>query len=160
MPGIFLRTFQRFALVERFFFFVMIWLDPEFFSLPFAKSSSPMPGIFLRTFHDRCRRFGSHSSKGSFFVVPGVPEPRLQRRWCLTFAYGFGFMQWKTTGLAASLAAVTYKVCSLALSLQNLNFSPCLLPKRVSRFREFFLEPFTIGADVSARTRRKGLFLF
>ena len=93
-----------------------------------------------------------------FFILPGAPAPGLQRRWYLTFAYGFGFMQWKTTGLAASLAAVTYKVCSLALSLQNLNFSHCLLPKRVSRCREFFLEPFTIGADVSARTRRKVLF--
>ena len=67
-------------------------------------------------------------------------------------------MQWKTTGLAASLAAVTYKVCSLALSLQNLNFSHCLSPKRVARCREFFLEPFTIGADVSARTRLRGSF--
>ena len=114
MPEIFLRTFQRFALVERFF----------------------------------------------FFVVPGAPEPGLQRRWYLTFAYGFGFMQWKTTGLAASLAAVTYKVCSLALSLQNLNFSHCLSPNRAARCREFFLEPFTIGADVSARTRRKVFFLF
>ena len=43
---------------------------PEFFSLPLAKTSSTMPGIFLGTFHDRCRRFGSHSSKGAFFVVP------------------------------------------------------------------------------------------
>ena len=135
---------------------------PEFFSLPFAKASSPMPGIFLGTFHDRCRRFGSHSSKGAFFcldlgffILSGAPAPGLQRRWYLTFAYGFGFMQWKTTGLAASLAAVTYKVCSLALSLQNLNFSHYLSPKRAARCREFFLEPFTIGADVSARTRRK-----
>ena len=49
---------------------------PEFFSLPLAKASSTMPVIFLRTFHDRCRRFGSHSFERFFFCLE-------------TYVYGF-----------------------------------------------------------------------
>ena len=41
---------------------------PEFFSLPLAKTSNTMPVIFLGTFHDRCRRFGSHSFERFFFL--------------------------------------------------------------------------------------------
>ena len=59
-----------------------------------------------------------------------------------TFDYGFCFVQWRNSGLAALLTSVTYKVCSLVRSLQNLNFPHCPLQKRVARCREFFLEPF------------------
>ena len=45
---------------------------PEFFSLPFAKASITMLGIFLGTFHDRCRRFGSHSFERFFFCLQTI----------------------------------------------------------------------------------------
>ena len=41
---------------------------PEFYSFLFAKASSTMPGIFLRTFHDRCRRSARTRLRGSFFI--------------------------------------------------------------------------------------------
>ena len=54
---------------------------PEFCSLPFAKTSSTMPGFFLRTFHDRCRRFGSHSFERFFFLCINLS---LSRRFAKT----------------------------------------------------------------------------
>ena len=54
---------------------------PEFPSLPFAKTSITLPGIFLRTFHDRCRRSARTRLRGSFFCLkPLFAIPAASRR--------------------------------------------------------------------------------
>ena len=103
--------------------------------------SSTMPGIFLRTF----QRFALVWEVLFFAEMPGFTKMVVKGSsgdgtWI--FDYGFCFGKWENTGLAASLASVTYKVCSLAHSLQNLNFPHFPSQKRVARCREFFLEPF------------------
>ena len=48
-------------------------------SAALAKTSSTMPVIFLRTFHDRCRRFGSHSFERFFFLPPVLENSLIVR---------------------------------------------------------------------------------
>ena len=101
---------------------------PEFSSLPFAKTSSTMPEIFLRTFHDRCRRSARTRLRGSFFFVwmPGRSFSWLGAvTWC-SFSW-LGAITWRSlcNGAAVNRSYRSYRSYT---AWRPITFFPWRLP--------------------------------